>query len=225
MTRVGVILSGCGFQDGSELHEAVLTLLALDRQDATVACFAPDVAQSAVVDHVTGKATKEKRNVLVEAARIARGKIADVKTATAADLDALVLPGGFGAAKNLSDFASAGAKAKLHPEVLRIVREMHAAKKPIGAWCIAPSVLAPALGKDAPTLTIGNDAGTAKALEALGAKHMECAVHQICVDEEQRVVTTPAYMYDARIGQVATGVERGVKAVLALARRGVPTPA
>lgn len=220
MTRVGVLLSGCGYLDGSEIHEAVLTLLALDRLGATAVCFAPDVAQSAVMDHAKKKATKEKRNVLVEAARIARSQVADVATAKAEELDALVLPGGFGAAKNLSDFAANGAKAKVEPGVLALVRAMHAAKKPIGAWCIAPSVLALALGKDGPALTIGNDSETAKVLESLGAKHLECTVTQICVDEEQRIVTTPAYMYDAKIADVARGIERGVKAVLALAKRG-----
>jgi enhancing lycopene biosynthesis protein 2 len=218
MTRVGVILSGCGFLDGSEIHEAVLTLLALDRAGATAVCFAPDMAQTGVVDHRTKQPAKEQRNVLAESARIARGKIADVATAKAADLDALVMPGGYGAAKNLCDFASAGAKAKVHPEVLRILKEMHAARKPIGAWCIAPAVLAAALGKEEPVLTIGKDPGTAKALESMGARHMECPVQQFCVDEEQRIVTSPAYMYDARIADVATGIERGVKAVLALAR-------
>lgn len=218
MVRVGVVLSGCGFLDGSEIHEAVLTLLALDRAGATVTCFAPNVAQTAVIDHASGKTTKEKRNVLVESARIARGKIADVATAKAEELDALVLPGGYGAAKNLSDFASAGAKAKVHPEVLRLVRDVHKARKPIAAWCIAPSVLAVAIGEEHPTMTIGDDAGTAKALEELGARHMDCPVQQICVDEEQRVVSSPAYMYEARIADVATGIERGVQALLKLAR-------
>jgi enhancing lycopene biosynthesis protein 2 len=217
MIRVGVVLSGCGFRDGSEIHESVLTLLALDRNGATVTCFAPDLAQPSVVDHRTGKPAKEKRNVLAEAARIARGKVADLATAKAADLDALVLPGGYGAVLNLSDFATAGAKAKVHPEVARILKEMHAAKKPIGAWCIAPAVLALVLGKDAPTLTIGEDAGTKRALEGLGAKHMDCTVRQICVDEEQRIVTTPAYMFDAGIADVATGIERGVAALVKMA--------
>jgi enhancing lycopene biosynthesis protein 2 len=181
-------------------------------------CFAPDMAQTGVVDHRTKQQAKEQRNVLAESARIARGRIADVATAKAADLDALVMPGGYGAARNLCDFQSAGAKAKVHPEVLRIVQEMHAARKPIGAWCIAPAVLAAALGKEEPVLTIGKDPATAKALETMGARHMECPVQQFCVDEEQRIVTSPAYMYDARIADVATGIERGVKAVLALAR-------
>lgn len=217
MTRVGVVLSGCGFRDGSEIHEAVLTLLALDRAGVSIVCFAPDVAVTGVVDHKAGKPAKDKRNVLVEAARIARGKIADLATAKAADLDALVLPGGFGAVTNLCDFKVAGAKAKLHPEVARLLKEVHAAKKPIGAWCIAPAVLALALGKEGPTLTIGDDAGTKKTLEALGVKHLDCTVQQICVDEEHRIVTTPAYMYDARISEVAAGIERATQALVRMA--------
>lgn len=217
MIRVGVVLSGCGFRDGSEIHESVLTLLALDRAGAVVTCFAPDLAQPSVVDHRTGKPTKEKRNVLAEAARIARGKIADLATAKATELDALVLPGGFGAVVNLSDFASAGAKAKVHPEVARLLNEMHAAKKPIGAWCIAPAVLALVLGKEKPTLTIGNDGATKKALEGLGAVHLDCTVRQICVDEEQRIVTTPAYMFDAKIADVAAGIESATLALVRLA--------
>jgi len=218
MVKVGVVLSGCGFLDGSEIHEAVLTLLALDRAGATAVCFAPNVAQTGVMDHAKKAPSSETRNVLAESARIARGKIADLKAARAAELDALILPGGFGAAKNLSDFASAGAKAKALPEVVRVLREFHAAKKPIGAWCIAPAVLATALGEKHPALTIGDDAGTAKALEGLGARHVTCPVTEMRVDEENRIVSSPAYMYDARIGDVATGIERGVREVLRLAR-------
>lgn len=218
MVKVGVVLSGCGFLDGSEIHEAVLTLLALDRAGATAVCFAPNIAQTGVMDHVKQAPATETRNVLVESARIARGKIADLATARATDFDALILPGGYGAAKNLCDFASAGANAKVHPEVARILREVHAAKKPIGAWCIAPAVLAAALKENHPKLTIGDDAGTAKALEQLGARHVNCPVQEIRVDEENRIVTSPAYMYDARIGDVATGIERGVSEVLRLAR-------
>ena len=130
MTTVGVILSGCGFRDGTEIREAVLALLALDRAGAQVRCFAPDIPQAVVIDHWRGKPVPaETRNVLVESARIARGKIEDVRLARAKDLDALVLPGGFGAAMNLSTFASHAADATVNAEVARIVREMHAAKK------------------------------------------------------------------------------------------------
>lgn len=218
MVKVGVILSGCGFLDGSEIHEAVLTLLALDRAGAQAVCFAPNIEQTSVFDHKTGKPAEDTRNVLVESARIARGKVQDVAKAKASELDALILPGGFGAAKNLSNFASAGAKAKVNADVARLVREMHASRKPIGAWCIAPAVLAATLGEKHPKLTIGEDAGTAQALEALGARHVTCPVQESRVDEEQRVVSTPAYMYDARVGDVATGIEKAVAELLRLAR-------
>lgn len=221
--KVGVILSGCGFKDGSEIHESVLALLALDRAGAEARCFAPDVPQAQVVDHARGAPSPgEKRNVLSESARIARGKIEDVRKARAKDLDALVMPGGFGAALNLSDFASKGAQADVNPDVARLLREMHAAGKPIGAICIAPAVVARVLGTAHPTLTIGNDRGTASALEACGAVHQDCPVEGFVVDRKNRIVTTPAYMYGASIAKVAQGVERCVQEVLSLAREAAP---
>lgn len=219
MVKVGVILSGCGVQDGSEIHESVLTLLALDRLGATAVCLAPNVEQESVVNHRTGKLEEATRNVLDEAARIARGKIQDVAKVKASDLDAVILPGGYGAAKNLCNFASAGSKAKVEPNVGRLLREMHKARKPIAAWCIAPAVLAAALRDDRahPKLTIGSDEKTARALEEMGAKHVVCPVDESRVDEEQRIVTTPAYMYDARISEVAAGIERAVRELLRMA--------
>lgn len=216
--RVGVILSGCGFQDGAEIHESVLTLLALDRAGATAVCLAPDVAQAQVVDHRTGRAMDETRNVLVESARIARGDIADVAEADPDDLDALILPGGYGAATNLCDFASRQAAATVHPATAALVRAMHAARKPIGAICIAPALVARVLGRQgAPTLTIGNDPGTASALEACGARHEECPVDDFVVDVRARIVSTPAYMLGPGIKDVAAGIERCVAEVLKLA--------
>ena len=154
--KVGVVLSGCGVYDGAEIHESVLTLLALDRAGAEAVCLAPDVAQRHVVNHLTGQpAEGETRNVLVEAARIARGKVRSLAGFDAGTLDALVLPGGFGAAKNLCDFAFRGADCEVHPEVARVVRAVHAAGKPVGAVCIAPVILARLLGAESPQLTIG----------------------------------------------------------------------
>ena len=217
--RVGVILSGCGFQDGAEIHESVLTLLALDRAGAEAVCFAPDVPQAKVVDHLTGEETGESRNVLHESARIARGHIQDVAQADAESLDALILPGGFGAALNLSNFAVAGPDAEVNPDVATLIRAVHAAGKPIGAICIAPAVIAKVLGRDgAPTLTIGNDAGTAGALEACGASHETCPVDAFVVDLDARVVSTPAYMLGPGIKDVAAGIERCVAEVLELAQ-------
>lgn len=216
--RVGVILSGCGFQDGAEVHESVLTLLALDRAGASVRCFAPDRPQARVVDHRTGKETGEARNVMAESARIARGEIQDVAKARASELDALVLPGGYGAALNLSDFALKGPGASVDEHVARLVREVHEQGKPIGAICIAPAVIARVLGSKGPRLTIGDDAGTAKAIEACGARHVNCPVNDFVVDEERRIVSTPAYMLGPSIRHVAEGIERCVQEVLRLAR-------
>ncbi len=215
--RIGVLLSGCGVYDGAEIHEAVLTLLALDRAGATIVCTAPDVGQMHVVNHLTGEVTAETRNVLVESARIARGAIRDLKGLTAADLDGLIIPGGFGAAKNLSDFAVRGPEGGVNPEVARILEEMTAAGKPVGAICIAPAVLALALGKRAPEVTIGSDAETAAAIERMGGRHRACTVDMIHVDPANRVVTTPAYMLGPGIKDVAVGIEKLVAEVMAMA--------
>ena len=215
--RVGVVLSGCGFQDGAEIHESVLALLALDRAGCEVSCFAPNVPQARVVDHLTGKEVDETRNVLVESARLARGSIRDLAEARAEGLDALVLPGGFGAALNLSDFAAKGAEARAHPDLARLLCDLHAAGKPIGAICIAPGAVAAALGSAAPTLTIGNDAGTADALRGCGAVHEDCPVEAFVVDLENRIVSTPAYMLGPDIRHVAAGIEGLVAEVIRLA--------
>lgn len=217
--RVGVLLSGCGVLDGSEIHEAVLTLLAIDGNGAQWIAIAPDKPQSAVVNHAAGKeAAGEARNVLVEAARIARGAAKNLRDVKAADLDAVVLPGGFGAVKNLSTFAAKGKDCEVDPDVARLLKELHAAKKPIGAICIAPAVLAKVFGSDHhPQLTVGTDAGTAAAIEAMGAKHRKCQVNEICVDKPNKIVTTPAYMLAGRISEAAEGIGRLVQEVLRMA--------
>jgi len=221
MTRVGVVLSGCGHLDGSEVHETVLSLYFLDRAGAQVRCFAPDVLQRDVVDHRAGKPASETRNVLHEAARIARGLIEPLSRAEAQDLDALFLPGGFGAAKNLSDFALRGADATPLEELARLVRAMHAAHKPIGAVCIAPAVIAACFrGTNVhPTLTLGAKGGASDALGAMGARPQACAVEHCVIDETHRIVSAPAYMYDARISDVAKGIEQAVAALMSLSAR------
>ena len=216
--HVGVILSGSGFLDGAEIQEATLTLLFLDRRGAKVTAMAPNVAQMHVVDHVKGQpASGENRNVLAEAARITRGAIADVKTVKASDLDALILPGGYGAAKNLCTFATEGVKLQVNPDVERLVRDMAAAGKPIGFICISPVIAAKVLGSKKVKLTIGNDPGTAAALNALGAVHVDALVDQIVVDEKNKVVSTPAYMLGPSIAPVSAGIEKLVAAVLEMA--------
>lgn len=219
MKKVGVVLAGCGVFDGSEIHEAVITLLALDRAGVEAVCMAPDMEQLHVVNHLSGEvATGEKRNVLVEAARIARGKIRNLKEVKASDLDGVIFPGGFGAAKNLCDFAVKGAECAVHPEVSRLVKEIVAAKKPLAAVCIAPALLARVLGTDLPghSLTIGTDAGTAGALQAMGATHVTCPVTEFVVDEKHKLISSPAYMLAGRISEAATGIEKTVKALVAM---------
>lgn len=216
MKKVGVILSGCGVRDGSEIHEAVLTLLAIDKHGAEAVCMAPNV-EFPETDHLTMQETGATRNVLVESARIARGTIRDIKEVKASDLDAVILPGGFGAAKNLCDFAVKGAAATVNPEVARLLKEMAAARKPIGAICIAPVVIAAVLGKDlAPTVTIGNDAATAAEIAKTGAVHQECPVTAAVADCDRMIVTTPAYMLATRISQVHEGIDRCVSDVISM---------
>lgn len=216
--KVGVVLSGCGVFDGSEIHEAVSCLIALDQRGAQIICMAPNVAQSGVVNHLTKQPDPHPRNVLEESARIARGKVRDLATVHAADIDALVFPGGFGAAKNLSNFAVAGPGCAVNPEVERLVRELHAAGKPIGLACIAPVLAAKILGKNAPSLTIGTDKSTADAINSMGAKHVNTEPTGVCVDEANRLVTTPCYMNDVGPAVVFTGVQKMVDELLRMAR-------
>lgn len=216
MAKIGVLLSGCGVFDGSEIHEAVLTLLALDRAGAEAVCMAPDIDQYHVVNHLTQTVTGEKRNVLVESARIARGVISDLEEVQAAQLDGLILPGGFGAAKNLSDFALKGSGATVLPGVSRLLRDMTESGKPVGAICIAPAAVAKALAEKNPEVTIGSDEETALAIEGMGGRHRVCTVDMIHVDEANRIVSTPAYMLGPGIKDVAEGIEKLVEKVLAL---------
>lgn len=215
--RVGVVLAGCGYLDGAEVQESVLALLALDRAGAQVTYFAPADVQLDEVDHQKRKGTGAKRSVLADAARITRGDVHDLATAKASDLDALVFPGGYGAAKNLCNYATQGRALTVHPEVTRLVGEMRAAGKPLGFICIAPVIAAKVLGAQHPLLTIGDDVETAGVLESLGARHQVCRVDEIAVDEKLKVVSTPAYMLGPSVAKVAQGIDKLVEKVLALA--------
>jgi len=215
--KIGVLLSGCGVFDGSEIHESVLTLLTLDRAGVETICMAPNMDQLHVINHLTQETTDEKRNVLVESARIARGEIKDLKDIGASDIDALIIPGGLGAVKNLSDFAIKGTEATVHPEVKRILEEMAASGKPIGAICIAPATLTKTLSDRKPEVTIGNDLNTASAIESMGGQHKESDVSEIHVDQKNRLVTTPAYMLGPGIKDVAAGIEKLVNQVISMA--------
>lgn len=213
--KVLVVLSGCGVFDGTEIHEAVISMLALARAGATSTFAAPNKKQMHVINHATGDVMDEQRNVLVEAARISRGNIEDLADVDASDFDAIFLPGGFGAAKNLSTFATEGPNCSIDGDVERILKDFHAANKPIGAVCIAPSVVVRALG--AVRVTIGSDAGTAEALVAMGGSHENQRVSECHVDSTNKVVTAPAYMIDTGIAEVAEGIEAAVQAMLKLA--------
>ncbi|RME21842.1 MAG: isoprenoid biosynthesis protein ElbB [Deltaproteobacteria bacterium] len=213
--RVAVILSGCGYLDGAEINEAVISLLALNRGGAQVRCYAPDKPQMHVVDHLTGQPSPgESRNVLRESARIARGQIAPLSELSADDFDALFMPGGFGVAKNLSTFAVDGTSGQVDPDLARVLKEFRDAGKPIGAVCISPAVLVLALGEG--EVTIGSDPGTAGAIESLGGVHHVCPVDDIHVDTRRRIVTAPAFMEDVQLATVADGIEKAVAATLEL---------
>jgi len=217
MVKVGVVLSGCGFLDGSEIHEAVLTAYFLERAGAELVWCAPDVDQMHVVDHLTGEVVEqESRNVLVESARLARGRTRALSDMTVEDVDAVVLPGGFGAAKNLSTYATEGTGCSVHPDVETFLRRCHRAGLPIGAMCVAPVLVARVLGEEGPALTIGDDPATAAAIEEMGARHETRPVDDVTVDEERRFVSTPAYMLGPRITDVAAGIERFVDRLLAM---------
>ncbi|MEP0814555.1 MAG: isoprenoid biosynthesis glyoxalase ElbB [bacterium] len=221
MLKICVVLSGCGVFDGSEIHEATAALLAFDRLGAEAFCAAPDIDQYHTIDHVTGQETVDVRGVLAESARIARGKIRPLSEIHAKDIDALFFPGGFGAAKNLSSYANAGTMCSIDPQVERIITEMHAARKPIGAVCIAPVVLAKAFEGTgvSPKMTIGTDSKTAGDIAGMGARHENRTVLEVCTDEENLIVTGPAYMLAKRISEVFDGVANVCAEVVRLAQQ------
>jgi len=210
--KFAVVLSGCGVYDGAEIHEATLTMLAIMRQGGSYQCFAPDIPQHHVINHLNGEEMNESRNVLIESARIARGDIKPLNEFDGKDFDALIFPGGFGAAKNLSTVAFDGANATVNPEVEQAVKQMITLKKPIGALCISPAFIAKIL-KDV-NVTIGSDKGTAEAIEAMGATHVETTHGDVVFDEEKMVFTTPCYMLDATILDIDDGANNVVKEMM-----------
>ncbi len=216
--KVAVILCGSGYLDGSEIREAVGTLWALSQHPiANVKCFAPDLPQKDVVNHLNGEGISENRNLLIEAARIARGKIQPLKNLDPKEFAAIIIPGGFGAAKNLCTFAYDGKNAKVLPELKSILEAMHADKKPIGAICIAPAILALAFKGRGLELTVGSVSDASKAIEELGHKHIVTAPNGCHVDPSSKVVTTPAYMYgDAPIHKIFIGIQKLVGEVVKL---------
>lgn len=211
-SRIAVVLSGSGFLDGAEIQESVLTLFFLDRARAKVRCFAPDQAQMHVVDHGTQTPTEENRNVRVESARIARTQVEDIKALDMAEFDALVLPGGFGVAKNLSNFAIQGAQGSVQEDLKGAIAACLEQKKPIVAMCIAPAIVALVLRdlKRSAALTIGRDADTAAAIEACGCTHQPCSAEEIVWDESARIISTPAYMLGESPAPVGAGIEAAI---------------
>jgi len=209
--QFAVILAGSGVFDGSEIHEATMTLYAIMKNGGTYQVFAPDIDQHHVINHITGEEMKEKRNVLIESARIARGGIKDLKEFRADAFDALIMPGGFGAAKNLSTFAFDGSQCTINEDVEKAVRAMLDGNKPVGALCISPVILARLLGDV--ELTIGQDADTAEAVRQMGATHKNTDHGEVVVDKDKKVVTTPCYMLDANILQIAEGADNAVRSI------------
>ena len=216
MLKIGVVLAGCGAQDGSEIHEAVITLLALDRAGAEIIIMAPDMDQFQVINHFTGDTMDLSRNILVEASRIARGDIVSVSMISGNEIDALIFPGGTGMAKNIFDYAMKGTNCTVIPDVQKLTIEIIDLGKPIGAICIAPVMIAKILqnmGKNG-TLTGGYNKQITKDIEAMGMNIKQVGAEGIVVDEINKIVSTPAYVEANSIREVALGVEKLVEKVV-----------
>ena len=218
MKKVGVLLSGCGVNDGAEIHESVLTMLFLDKAGVEMILMAPNIDQMHVINHYTGQEMEEYRNVLVESSRIARGEIKDMAEVSGNDLDALIIPGGFGVAKNLCDYAMAGPECSVNPDVYRLIVELRLMNKPIGAICIAPVMMAKILGEqeESANMTIGYDETTSTDIISMGSKHIDCPVTEMIIDEDKKIVTTPAYMEANSIKEAADGIKQLIKQVLSM---------
>jgi enhancing lycopene biosynthesis protein 2 len=221
--KVGVLLSGSGVYDGSEIQESVLVLLALEEMGAEVICFAPNVTQFHVVNHLSGEEMDETRNVLVESARIARGDIDDIVNMSSDDFDALVIPGGFGTAKNHTTWAVDGPLSEINVDVKRLILETVKHIKPIVALCMAPTTVAKALEGSGfhPRLTVGSDVekspyeikGISEGLQSIGAHVQMCSITEICVDHELRIISAPCYMMSANIVEVRKNIFNAVSVV------------
>jgi enhancing lycopene biosynthesis protein 2 len=212
--KFAVILSGCGVYDGAEIHESVLTLLAIDSSGSTYECFAPDIKQYHVIDHSNGSEMNESRNVFIESARIARGNIMRLKDFNPDDFDAVVLPGGFGVAKNLCTYAIDGPDFLVNPLVEQAIDKARKANLPIGAMCIAPVLISQIV--QGASLTIGNDSDTVKAIETLGAKHVKTQGDEVIIDKKNKIVTTPCYMLNSPITTIAKGTQNLIDALYSL---------
>ena len=212
--RIAVLLAGCGNQDGSEIHEATMTLWAIHKNKCSYHCFAPNMDQYHVLNHINGQEMRETRNVLIESARIARGKISDLDSYVATEYDALIIPGGLGAAKNLSNYFKEGTHCTVEPSVAQAITDTHRAGKPIGALCIAPVILAKLI--PGAELTLGKDPGSIENVQRMGATHTITNHGEVVVDKENKIVTTPCYMLDARVDEIGQGTDRLVQEILTL---------
>lgn len=212
MKKIAVILAGCGNRDGSETHETLSVLLAIDKRNLEYQCFAQE-GEFEVFNHIEGKPSGEKRNLMIEASRLCRGNIKPLSTYDVNEFDALILPGGMGAAQNLSDYAFKGDKITVNQEVEKAILATYSAKKPIGALCIAPMILAKVLGSKNPTITLGNDCPAAKDAIALGCNHQICKANEVAIDKENKIVTTPAYMVATHISQIFEGSDNLVQGI------------
>ncbi len=214
MKTFAIVLSGCGVYDGAEIHEATMAMLAVRKKGHQYQIFAPNMWQYHVVNHLTGEEMPEKRNVLVESARIARGNIKDLKDFDAAQFDALIFAGGFGVAKNLCDFAVKGENYQVSDSVAKVIKDMYAAGKPIGAMCVSPILLAGVL--DGVKITLGDPCDSSRAAEKHGAKHQVATLEEVVVDQQNKLATTPCYMLDADIAQISEGADHLVDELLKL---------
>lgn len=214
---IAVVLCGSGYLDGSEIREAVLTLLALSTEKVTVECFAPDAFQNDVVNHLTGQNENSQRNMLTEAARIARGDIKSLSDLKVENHSSIIIPGGFGAAKNLCDFAIKGSSGSVRKDLSALLNEFYDQKKPIGAICIAPAVVALAFKNKNFKLTLGQSCEASQEIEKLGHTHVEKKTSEVLVDLENKIITTPAYMYDdGELSEIFMGITTLVKEVIKL---------
>ena len=224
--NIGVIFSGSGVYDGTEIQEGVFTLLSIKKAGAEAVCFAPDVDQHHVINHITGEEMQETRNVLVESARIARGDIQSLDAFDASQLDALILPGGFGAAKNLTKWAFSGPEGEINEQVKAAIVSMVKMNKPVAGLCMGPTVIAKALegsGLSA-TLTVGSTEAPSpyeidaisQGMEKTGATAVMKTIEEIAVDKKNKIVTAPCYMMEADILQIRTNVQKAVDALVKL---------
>ena len=214
MKKIAIVLSGCGVFDGTEINEAVLTLLALEERDITYQCFAPDKPQFHTINHLKGEDKEQARNVLEESARVVRGNISALSELDEQEFSALIIPGGFGVAKNLSTFAADGADFSIDVEFQRVMTAFATKKKPVGYMCIAP-VLLPKVYNGV-RCTIGNDEETASVINKLGGLHVDCSVDSIVTDNDYNVVTTPAYMLAGSIVDAKKGIDKLVEQLASL---------